>query len=500
MKRNKLLALLLALAMILSLCACGSQTTAPTGTEPAAGDASQAAPEGGDSAPQEPPEPTPEPGPKTFMDEHGLEFSLQLSCCGTGQQWANSGSDYLTPDNCAASVVLVSLDRSDPDEEGYVTYTLVSEGEVHPGFVYTDADGDKEKNMGCSGIGYSIIDRYTGTEFPGRSTMNDDAYDYSVSFDWGGQSYTVNRTYTIWWDGWLDIDRGSGMEYYHITDVVRIPADYDGLCLAWYEGEPEQHDPEDEKYELDLEEAHLFCEDDFSALSDFCFVGIEMVEAALGGGGTEALAPAAPDGQISDADYKEKAESLIGEIRMNGDGDRYFFPWNERHGKDSFVLRGGDVFYYFGSNYFSPWTYDRDKGIWVGDGPYPESVDVIDGFMLENRSKDRQIAIKAFDEKGNLIGCSGLLGPNEYLTSFALDTPGKVRQVVEYTVAGNMDFSEKWLEGKLYNKPAFTMMLCIYDMEGNLLSANSVENLLYGNGYITNNGKTIWSEYETPKN
>ena len=479
--KKRILSLLLALVMLIPLCACGSQTA---GT---AGDAAGSAANAGDTQPEtgeQPPEATPEP-PKPFVEEHALSYSMQLSSTQAGDQYPTDEGDTLTPDFCMASEGLVSLDRSEPDEENYVTYTFVSEGCVQPWGIYTDADGDGASFIfGISD--YTLFDRYTGTVIPGRETMNDDHYAYTAEFTWDGVTYSVSRSLTVYWDGWTRVDGEtlSGTKNFHVEDHVRVPADYDGLTLAWYCGEPEKNSSDD--YELDLEQ-HILCEDDPSKLSDYRCVSIGLLEEALGGGGTETPAPAAFAKEIGDGDYQEMQESNPNSMSLDENG-RHFEKNYEKKTKEAFRLRGVSHFFAYQSQSHT-WT-STDEGIYVSLEPCQESKDVIDDFVLENLSQDRSIELKVFDGEGKLLGSSGLVGPNMYLTSFPLDSPGVYQKDIDYVFSGtvkddssNMEVSSVEMNRYQVYRPSFTVFLYIYDAEGNLLTAESLDSINYGNAY-----------------
>ena len=457
---KKTIVLLMA-ALLLLLYGCSSQKTAAESSaevEVPTGEPTQ------EAVPS--PEPTPTT-PPTFMEEHGLVLSMKMSYTGLGMQYADSGSDYLTPDFCDDHRAIVFVGRTASDEEGYVTYTIISEGEITPDLIYFDADNNEESYFRFCSNSYTLIDRYTGTELPERDTHNDDAYNYTIEIQWEGRTYRISRDCSIKWDFHFQWDgpwkngraSGRGPQYFQLKDIIRVPEDYDGLTLAWHMSEPKPHSAEDYNDELDLEEAHVLCEDDFSALSDYCFTSVDVLRSILHGG-TELPGPADPDGVI-DASFQA--------VRKEYDNEY-----------TTYLNR-------FGYNYYAADEEAPDFelcGHLTGDGSTGYG-----GFLLANHTEDRQIAINVYDAEGHMLGSSGLLGPKEYLTHFSLDVPVPKRSETTYLI-------ESWSYDKKTGETSVEMVehsitpsdcafvFCVYDLDGNFIGSTSDIERDYSNGWF----------------
>ena len=465
---KKWTAIFLLMGLVLSLCACGAAPAEST-AEPSP-QTTQAPPT---EAPSEEPSPTPSPEPtpevpKTFMEEHGLSFTMKLSSDQPGFQYAIDEGDSLVPENCLGSLAVVSLEQSPPDEEGYVTLTIVSEGVVRLEFLYTDADGDG-RGVEFGQSRYGLFDRYTGTTLPERTTRGDDEFEYAITqIDVAGKDYAVSRKLTVQWDGdiYWHADGGSGNNYTHIVDRIRYPAEYDGLSLGWYVGEP-RDGRKDYDDELELEERRVLCESDFSKLTDYRFVNVSTALSLFCENTAEAK-PAVPHGQIGDESYQHLTKQFGSSVVGIGE-DAKAVANNDEAGSP-FVLRGMDDLYGF-----------------IGNRIHLNNVQEFSFFMLENHSTDRQIVLAAFDAEGNAIGSTGLLGPNDYLNRFTLDKPVKTREYSLYSYFvfdfGGDGGKQALSDVDLVSELPFTIMVYVYDMEGNLLGANTLEGVKYGNAY-----------------
>ena len=450
---RKILSLLLCLALLLTLCACGVQQPV---SDPAAMDAA-------DEEEMASPAPVKETAaiPLPYAEKQGFRFSMQMYATGVGPQYLVTGDGRFAPAFNKADIVLTSAVRSKPDGEGYVTYTLTYEGTAYPDFVYFYASDNHEYSMWVTGLGApSMMDYYTGTVFPNRQLVDDSAFGYASEFTWEGETYAVEYGVSLVWEHHLSREdfiggvRGYGTSYYLLTQLVKVPDEYDGLCLAWYRGDPKKYNWRDDE----IGKPYLLCDTEgFTTIDDYSFMRLDTVLDVLNGG-ADAPEPSALAGRVDSAEY----EAILAEFSKYYYGEELDANGERTYADPSFTVYGLFEGSLANGTIYMP-TADGAKAV----------VRTIKDFLIENRSSDRQIALKVFDADGALIGDSGLIGPGQYLSELPLDTPGQVGVSPQYFLIGNSDDpASMYLEGdNTYRHADFCLLLCFYDMEGNLLNS-----------------------------
>ena len=231
---KKSICLLLALVMVLGLCACGSakventesgvEVTVPT-PEPTA---------------EPTPEPTPTPEPP-FAVKAGLVFTAPH-----GYDGLLSGQISTVPESVFHDVeysITAPVITRTPTEgkDAYVTYTVEYAIE-HFGVNFDfPAAYTKTYRFFATYLGYRLYDYYSGVEFPSRGLYLDesnqkDGYEYSDPVILHGeQSYEIFCAKTAASEVLHESASAGHHEKFfthHITIIAVVPEDYDGLMIG----------------------------------------------------------------------------------------------------------------------------------------------------------------------------------------------------------------------------------------------------------------------------
>lgn len=172
-------------------------------------------------------EPEEEEPPKTYVEEHGLEFCKDTFL--TLQAVRYSGDDDMLYDFIDEQLNLESI-RIEPSEtEGYQTVIIdysVSGNTWNNGSEYKDHLRLKR---------FVLCEMYTGRVIPNASTENDMQIEYGMEVEWEGESYHISYIEnTEWeWIDWEEVDAGiwNGTGIMHVSCKATVPEGYDGLIL-----------------------------------------------------------------------------------------------------------------------------------------------------------------------------------------------------------------------------------------------------------------------------
>lgn len=191
---------------------------------------------------------------QSYFEEHGVEVpDAPVSC--------TVDAVIYNPDNPEKfqRVVDCVWEQTDcytepADEDGY---QLVHLEMVNTTQLYYDAaeGGDYYRNW----LSLAVYDWYTGRMLPARNMKDDDASEYIISLEIGGDSYDVSYTKDLQWeqDDWVHDDAGNGSSNLKgiSSYVFKVPEGYDGLVFAAIPKREYTEDSEDTETVSGVEEA-----------------------------------------------------------------------------------------------------------------------------------------------------------------------------------------------------------------------------------------------------
>ena len=241
---KKILTFVLASAMMLSGAACSnteSQSTEEETTETEEADFTSA--ETTETAAETIAETSAETEPESTVwgDNNDLTFGISELTL-PNYTYARLGEDAIEGSGVDEDVVysIPSVDVSEPDEDGYVTYTIdyTLTGTYDQEFAFDEAD--HTDGWSSTPQQYNVVDYYTGTYLcVWENCCNTDGEEIAVTIDSGDEDITVyvsgafdnditeNESYDIDDDHW-----GWHVEYtVYMTITLRAPQSYDGMLL-----------------------------------------------------------------------------------------------------------------------------------------------------------------------------------------------------------------------------------------------------------------------------
>lgn len=191
---------------------------------------------------------------QSYFEEHGVEVpDAPVSC--------TVDAVIYNPDNPEKfqRVVDCVWEQTDcytepADEDGY---QLVHLEMVNTTQLYYDVaeGGDYYRNW----LSLAVYDWYTGRMLPARNMKDDDASEYIISLEIGGDSYDVSYTKDLQWeqDDWVHDDAGNGSSNLKgiSSYVFKVPEGYDGLVFAAIPKREYTEDSEDTETVSGVEEA-----------------------------------------------------------------------------------------------------------------------------------------------------------------------------------------------------------------------------------------------------
>ena len=137
------------------------------------------------------------------------------------------------------------------EEEGYKNVNLILT-------IVVPADKETEEAMVASGV----YDLYTGRMLPAKSTVGDEAYDYSATIEVDGVSYDISYNKALYWS-WETYTDGSEVRVCRQVWGLKVPEDYDGLVYAAIDM---ISDPLEALYETEEEETEEIDESEYYAM------------------------------------------------------------------------------------------------------------------------------------------------------------------------------------------------------------------------------------------
>lgn len=478
---KRIIAILLTLTLLLTLCACGEKTEEPS------------APAGGETAdvptaePAEP-EATPEPEEMAYATEHGFKFVSAAEPMNFYYPSMQHVVGYIDPEyEKEMNKSIYQLTSVEPlaDDPDYLVYTIKG---THDGRVNMTAAEDasvEERYYGTTYLGLEFVDGNTGYRIPQKYvyyTNNDhQEYDVTVSsegeeaaenevtlqdildaqgFVWNGEEVHITLLYSgdsTWGSSREPVGNGRYSYYAEcdVTDTYTLiaPAGYTGLCVGVDLSTVDAFRGE----ETDSEETPALALFEPEEGSNYYFRRLDEMAAPLFGvtDGAEkctsaksvetdteelaavmdlpcyaewgALYPTDDDANVWRIDYAI--------INLPADTTETM----RNSGVEDILIANPDPFQYK--------TTGRD--IQISGQCQTTVVNMSTGLLVE---------IVAFDGERNIVGRSGTVAPGEFITEFALDeVPAENFDVVRY----NGDVSE--------TEALIGLYVYLYDLDGNLL-------------------------------
>lgn len=490
---KRIIAILLTLTMLLTLCACGKKTEEPS------------APAGGETAdvptaePAEP-EATPEPEEMAYATEHGFKFVSAAEPMNYSYPSMQYVVGYIDPEyeeEMNQSIYQLTSVEPLADDPDYLVYTIKG---THDGRVHMTAAEDasaEERYYGTTYLGLEFVDGNTGYRIPQKYvtyTENDhNEYDVTVSsegeeaaenevtlqdildaqgFVWNGEEVHITLLYSgdSTWGGSKKAVGNGRYSYYaefDITDTYTLiaPVGYTGLCvgvnlsgsalaLAY-----QKNTEEDEEVSNTLE---LFVPDEDD---NYYFQRLDEMAAPLFGvtDGAEKCTSA----KSVETDTEELAAVMdlpcyaewgalyptYGDANVWRIDDAINLPADttermRNSGVEDILIANPDPFEYK--------TTGRD--IQISGQCQMTVVNMSTGLLVE---------IVAFDGERNIVGRSGTVAPGEFITEFALDeVPTKNFDVVR---CNGYIRGETLTPAVEETEALIGLYVYLYDLDGNLL-------------------------------
>ena len=250
---KRVIGLLLALTVALSLAACGSLASSSTASSESASEAASSEPEA-----------TAAPAVSNYFAEHGVEVlpslpekSPKVYYC----TWQKDNPDVYAQWDDADISFSQTVEPSD-EKEGYKKVTLETEVSMH--LIYTDPSLQGEWRVAWSN---DIYDLYTGRTLPARTIMGTDGFDYEATVTYDGQDYPVYYSKNIEWTDMgspmVGVQSDRGIYACHQTYTFLVPEAYDGLVYGLLPKDtPSDTDADAQK---DIDESESYALDDLAA-------------------------------------------------------------------------------------------------------------------------------------------------------------------------------------------------------------------------------------------
>lgn len=482
---KRIIAILLTLTLLLTLCACGEKTEEPS------------APAGGETAdvptaePAEP-EATPEPEEMAYATEHGFKFvsaAEPMNYSYPSMQYADGYTDPVfnieTTNESEFRLIGVEPLADDPD---YIVYTFAGNHSVRVDFTAGE-DSQEEKYAGTSTLDLCFVDGNTGYRIPQRNvnyTENDhNEYDVTVSsegeeaaenkvslqdvlnaqgFAWDGEEVHITLLYsgdsTVYTNTKDPVE--NGRFHYEFsgrlsdTYTVIAPAGYTGLCV----GVDLSKVGTSRKEETDSEETPALALFEPEEGSNYYFQRLDEMAAPFLG--VIDAAEKCASVKSVEADAEELTRAL----------DQTFYSTANTGFDALMAMRSPTVstetMLDYGVTGIIIANLDPLENMWMT----PERDLLENGqcqTLIVNESTGLLIEVVAFDGEGNIVGRSGTVAPGEFITEFTLDEiPTKTFTAMESN--GIMIYSDT--EREMYIEEMETrvgLYVYLYDLDGKLL-------------------------------
>lgn len=472
---KRLIAFVLALGMLLSLCACGKTPAEESQTVPAeTAEETTAATE----------EST-EPENLTYAEEHGFQFvgaADPMDYQYPASMYCSGLTDVeFDPDVWNHSAFRLVSAEPLADDPNYTVYTFTG---MHANAVRFS--GVKDSDRGQYGTFFPdliFVDTNTGYEISAvdSSYDSDDHHEYetllaSPSFLWDGKEIHISLSYSgdtrtlnndIYTDdnGRIVVNRNTQVEKNY---VLVMPTGYTGLCVGVdipkHENNPNyvKSEESDSKTanKLELFEPH---EDAY-----YYFRRLDEMAALLNDG---VISGRTESGALAKSIQNDREDlDSIPNIAANSDGTVQKF----RDGTISAQWTNLSAESEETANTL------REKGIEdiTVAAHVQEAGDELEALQdnmcsvdIINRSKGLLVEVVAFDGDCNVIGRSGIVGPQEFLSGFPLDKIPETTFLSTYSGMLYQDgTSGSWMTSE---EPALTYNVTfgayVYDLDGNFL-------------------------------
>ena len=481
---KRLIAFVLALGMLLSLCACGKTPAEESQTVPAeTAEETTAATE----------EPT-EPENLTYAEEHGFQFvgaSDPMDYQYPSSMYCSGLADVeFDPDVWSHSTCRLVSAEPLADDPNYTVYTFTGVHSFDIGL--SSGAWDQDSRYGCDGLQLVFVDANTGYRISTNASYSyngNNENDYqettadisstgllnSPGFLWDGEevhiswfqfgnSHILKNEQNVGDDGRTTFYLSAQIEEKY---VLAMPTGYTGLCVGVCipkSNNDTNHAESEEKNEagnkLELFEPDEDCY--------YYFRRLDEMAALLNDG---AMSGRTESGALAKSIQNDREDlDSIPNIAANSDGTVQKF----RDGTISAQWTNLSAEPEEAANTL------REKGIEdITVAAYVQeagdeletlqdnmcSVDVI------NRSKGLLVEVVAFDGECNVIGRSGIIGPQEFLSGFPLDKIPETTFLSTYSGMLYQDgTSGSWMTSE---EPALTYNVTfgayVYDLDGNFL-------------------------------
>ncbi len=211
--------------------------------------------------------------PVPYAEENGLtnwtdpyeEFDLQAYTFADFEDYSVVPESIVTPIQNMAHYKVLDISKSEPDEDGYVTYNFEYEITLTEQFIHYPENDDTERQIYVnSNPSYFFpCDYYTGVNF-NVPEWDHDTYNYKdeyayTTIDWGDEPFDAGLKVSVEYlygddgDSYYDLvgERDGGdlyqiVEKSTLTYSIYVPADYDGLLMGnYYDGITENYNIRD---------------------------------------------------------------------------------------------------------------------------------------------------------------------------------------------------------------------------------------------------------------
>lgn len=479
---KRLIAFVLALGMLLSLCACGKMPVEESQPETVPAETAEET----TAATEEPTEPE----NLTYAEEHGFQFvsaSDPMDYQYPSSMYCSGLTDVeFDPDVWNSSTFrLVSVEPL-ADDPNYTVYTFTG---VHTCAIKLSGVAVDGAFWGVHGAGLVFVDANTGYELSSEDpayTDNDSHYETSTNisseglltspgFQWNGKEIHISLSYSG--DSYdLYNDCYTGDDGRNIVDfsarveekyVLAMPTGYTGLCVG-VDISKRENDPNYVESEENDEAGNTLKLFEPGKDHHYYFRRLDEMAALLNDG---VISGRTESGALAKSIQNDREDlDSIPNIAANSDGTVQKF-------------RDGTISAQWTSLSAEPEETAnalREKGIEniTVATHVQEAGDELEALQdnmcsvdIINRSKGLLVEVVAFDGECNVIGRSGIVRPQEFLSGFPLDKIPETTFLSTYSGMFYQDgTSGSWMTS---DEPALTYNVTfgayVYDLDGNFL-------------------------------
>ncbi len=475
---KRIIAILLTLTLLLTLCACGKKTEEPS------------APGGGETAdvptaePAEP-EATPEPEEMAYATEHGFKVvsaAEPMNYSYPSMQYADGYTDPVfnieTTNRSKFCLIGVEPLADDPD---YIVYTFAGDHDCCVDFTAGE-DSSEEKDAGTTTLDLCFVDGNTGYRIPQKyvNYMNNDHQEYDVTVSSEGEEAAENEVTLqdildaqgfVWNGEEVHITllySGDSTGYVGSKDPVENGrfhykySGYTGLCV----GVDLSEVGTSRKEEADSGETPALALFEPEEGSNYYFQRLDEMAAPFLGvtDGAEKCASA----KSVEADAEELA--AVAEIKgptWVSLTEEWIYETLDTDLVEEISATPAETWWEYGIRGIKVAAPDLTRSEWEERGMKPLENGLCQTIIL-NTSTGLLIEVVAFDGEGNIVGRSGTVAPGEFITEFALDEiPTKT-----FTAIRNEGIVYSDTEREMYieeKEARVGLYVYLYDLDGNLL-------------------------------